>query len=161
ARRAGLDVRWAVPLLLFLALLTKNAFGYVSELELNTIGLAMVRDLRRDAYRKLLDQSSRYYAEVSTGDLISRMLSDVEMIQSAFGTKLTDFLQGILTMVFVLVYVFSLNPRLAFGVFVIVPLVFVPIVDNARRLYRTSTSSRERIGEMGSILGETLRGQRV
>ena len=83
------------------------------------------------------------------------------MIQSAFGTKLTDFLQGILTIVFVLVYVFSLNAAPGVGVFVVVPLVLLPIVDNARRLYRTSTSSRERIGEMGAILGETLRGQRV
>jgi subfamily B ATP-binding cassette protein MsbA len=161
AKAAGLDVRWAVPGLLFLALLTKNVFSYVSELELNTIGLAMVRDLRRDAYRKLLDQSSRFYSEVSTGDLMSRMLSDVEMIQSAFGTKLTDFLQGILSMAFVLVFVFSLNARLTLAVFVVAPIVLLPIVDNARRLYRTSASSRERIGEMGSILGETLRGQRV
>jgi subfamily B ATP-binding cassette protein MsbA len=158
---AGLDVRWAVPLLLLLALLSKNVFSYFSELELNTIGLAMVRDLRRDAYRKLLDQSSRFYSQVSTGDLISRMLSDVEMIQSAFGTKLTDFVQGILTIAFVLVYVFSVNARLSFVVFIVAPLVLLPIIDNARRLYRTSTSSRERIGEMGSILGETLRGQRV
>ena len=158
---AGLDVRWAVPLLLLLALLSKNLFSYFSELELNTIGLAMVRDLRRDAYRKLLDQSSRFYAQVSTGDLISRMLSDVEMIQSAFGTKLTDFMQGILTIAFVLVYVFSVNARLSFVVFIVAPLVLLPIIDNARRLYRTSASSRERIGEMGSILGETLRGQRV
>ena len=158
---AGLDVRWAVPLLLLLALLAKNVFSYFSELELNTIGLAMVRDLRRDAYRKLLDQSSRFYAQVSTGDLISRMLSDVELIQSAFGTKLTDFVQGILTMALVLVYVFSVNARLSFVVFIVAPLVLLPIIDNARRLYRTSTSSRERIGEMGSILGETLRGQRV
>ena len=157
----GLGVRWAVPLLLFLALLSKNVFSYLSEFELNTIGLAMVRDLRREAYRKLLDQSSRFYAQVSTGDLISRMLSDVEMIQSAFGTKLTDFVQGILTMALVLVYVFSVNARLSFAVFIVAPLVLLPIIDNARRLYRTSTSSRERIGEMGGILVETLRGQRV
>src|SRR5262249_33668249 len=118
-------------------------------------------DLRRDAYRKLLDQSSRFYSRVSTGDLISRMLSDVELIQSAFGTKMTDFVQGILTIAFVLVYVFSVNARLSFAVFIVAPLVLLPIIDNSRRLYRASTSSRERMGEMGSILGETLRGQRV
>jgi subfamily B ATP-binding cassette protein MsbA len=161
AAAAGLGVRWAVPLLLFAALLAKNLFSYLSEVELNTIGLAMVRDLRRDAYRKLLDQSSSFYARSSTGDLISRMLSDVELIQSAFGTKLTDFVQGILTIIFVLAYVFSVHARLAFAVFVVAPLVLVPIIDNARRLYRAGTSSRERMGEMGSILGETLRGQRV
>ena len=48
----------------------------------------MVRDLRRQAYEKLLGQSTRFYSQASTGDLMSRMLSDVEQIQTAFGHQL-------------------------------------------------------------------------
>lgn len=161
AGRAGVPDRFAVPLLLLAALISKNVFSYLSEFELNGIGLSMVRDLRRDAYRRLLHQSSRFYGESSTGDLMSRMLTDVEQIQSAFGSRLADFVQGALTIVFVLVYVFSLNARLAFLVFIVAPLVLLPILENARRLRRTAFSSRERIGEMGALLSETLRGHRV
>jgi ATP-binding cassette, subfamily B, bacterial MsbA len=161
ARSAGLDTRFAVPLLLVVALLVKNVFAYLSEFALNSIGLAMVRDLRQDAYRALLDQSTRYSSETSSGDLMSRLLSDAEQIQSAFGSRLADFVQGILTMVLVLLYVFSLNARLALAVLVVAPLLVVPIVGNFRKLRRTGMSARERIGEMGSILGETLRGHRL
>ena len=158
---AGLSPRFSVPLLLLLTLLLKNVLSYFSEFELNGIGLGMVRDLRLDAFQKLIHQSSRFYARASTGDLMSRLLTDVEQIQFAFGSRLADFAQGVMTILFVLVYVFSLNPRLAFVVFVVAPIVLVGIVENARRLRRTALSSRERIGEMGSLLSETLRGNRV
>jgi subfamily B ATP-binding cassette protein MsbA len=158
AASAGLDSRYAVPLLLLAALLVKNIFAYLSEFALNSIGLAMVRDLRRDAYRSLLGQSTRFSLERSSGDLMTRLLADAEQIQTAFGSRMADFVQGILTMLLVLVYVFSLNFRLALAVLVVAPLVVVPIVANFRRLRRTWLSARERIGEMGSILGETLRG---
>jgi ABC-type multidrug transport system fused ATPase/permease subunit len=52
--RFGVAPRIAVPVLLFLALLGKNLFSYFSEFELNSIGLSIVRDLRRDAYGSLL-----------------------------------------------------------------------------------------------------------
>ena len=155
---AGLDARFAVPLLLLAALLVKNVFAYLSEFALNSIGLAMVRDLRRDAYDSLLGQSTRFSSERSSGDLLTRLLADAEQIQTAFGSRLADFVQGILTMALVLVYVFSLNFRLALAVLVVAPLVVVPIAANFRKFRKTWLSARERIGEMGSILGETLRG---
>jgi len=158
---AGIDAPYAIPLLLLAALLVKNVFAYFSEYALNSIGLAMVRDLRQDAYRSLLDQSTRFSSDSSSGDLMSRLLSDAEQIQSAFGSRLADFVQGILTMILVLLYVFSLNFRLAFAVLVVAPLLLVPIVGNFRKLRRTGLSARERIGEMGAILGETLRGHRL
>ncbi|HEY7368898.1 MAG TPA: ABC transporter transmembrane domain-containing protein [Thermoanaerobaculia bacterium] len=157
----GLETRVAVPLLLLVALVSKNFFSYISEFGLNTIGLSMVRDLRRDAYRSLLGQSSSFYTESSTGDLMSRLLSDVELIQQAFGNRLADLVQGALTLGLVLFYLFSLNTRLALFVFVLGPLLLLPIIEVARRLRRTAFSSREKMGEMGSLLGETLRGHRV
>jgi ATP-binding cassette, subfamily B, bacterial MsbA len=161
AAAAGFDPRYAVPLLLLAALLVKNVFAYLSEFALNSIGLAMVRDLRADAYRSLLDQSTRYSMERSSGDLLTRLLSDAEQIQSAFGSRMADFVQGLLTMTFVLLYVFSLHFKLAVAVLVVAPVLVIPIVGNFRKLRRTGLSARERIGEMGAILGETLRGHRL
>ena len=165
ARRAaearGISVRFAVPVLLFVALFSKSLFSYFSEFELNGIGVAMVRDLRRDAYRRLLYQSTRFYSQGSTGDLMSRMLSDVEQIQHAFGHNLTDLVQGFLTLLLLLVYIFSLDARLALLVFALAPFVLLPIVNNTRRLGRAATATRERIGEMGALLSETLRANPV
>jgi subfamily B ATP-binding cassette protein MsbA len=148
-------------LLLLAALVVKNVFAYFSEFALNSIGLAMVRDLRRDAYRALLHQSTRFSSERSSGDLMSRLLTDAEQIQNAFGSRLADFVQGSLTMILVLFYVFSLHFRLALAVLVVAPLLVVPIVGNFRKLRRASLAARQRIGDMGAILGETIRGHRL
>jgi subfamily B ATP-binding cassette protein MsbA len=161
AAAAGIAPRFAVPLLLLAALLVKNFFAYLSEFSLNSIGLAMVRDLRRDTYRALLDQSTRFSSETSSGDLISRLLTDAEQVQAAFGARFADFVQGTLTMGLVLLYVFSLNFQLALAVLVVAPLLVVPIVGNFRKLRRTGFSARERMGEMGALLAETLRGHRL
>jgi len=159
--RAGVSTRFAVPLMLVAALLVKNVFAYLSEFALNSIGLAMVRDLREDAYGSILRQSTRFSTERSSGDLMTRLLSDAEQIQNAFGSRLADFVQGILTMLLVLVYVFSLSFTLALAVVVVAPLLVVPIVANFRRLRRAGASARDRVGDMGAILGETLRGHRL
>ena len=161
AEGAGIPVRFAVPILLLLALVSKNVFSYFSEFAFNGIGLSMVRDLRRDAYGRLLTQSASFYSRSTTGDLLARLLSDVELIQSAFGTRLADFVQGAVTIVLVLVYVVSLNGRLSLFVLLLAPILLLPIVEVTRRLRKTTFSSRERIGEMGALLSETLRGQRV
>jgi ATP-binding cassette, subfamily B, bacterial MsbA len=161
AQAIGLDARWAVPLLLVASLLVKNVFAYLSEYALNAIGLGMVRDLRSDAYRAILDQSTRFSAETASGELMSRLLSDAEQIQAAFGSRLADFVQGTLTMILVLVYVFSLNFRLAAAFLLVAPLVVLPIAANFRSLRGSSFAARERVGEMGALLGETLRGHRL
>jgi subfamily B ATP-binding cassette protein MsbA len=64
-------------------------------------------------------------------------------------------------MLLVLVYVFSLHFRLACAVLLVTPLLVWPIVGNFRKLRRSAFAARERIGDMGAILGETVRGHRL
>ncbi|HYK43480.1 MAG TPA: ABC transporter ATP-binding protein [Thermoanaerobaculia bacterium] len=161
AEARGVPIRLAVPLLMLLSLISKNVFSYLSEFELNGIGVAMVRDLRRQAYEKLLRQSTSFYTRTPSGDLMSRMLSDVEQIQTAFGHQLADLVQGFLTLILLLVYVFSINARLATVVFLLTPVILLPIATNTRRLGRAASLARQRIGELGNILSETIRGNRV
>ncbi len=159
--RRGIPLKVAVPLLVLLALISKNVFSYVSEFQFNGIGLAMVRDLRADAYERLLSQSARFYSDSTTGDLMSRLLGDVELIQGAFGTRIADLFQGVLTIAVMLAYIIILNPTLTFFAVVVAPLLVWPIVEMSRRLRKSTFSSRERMGEIGEILEETIRGHRI
>jgi ATP-binding cassette, subfamily B, bacterial MsbA len=157
----GIPLWAAVPGLLLAALVAKNVFSYLSEYEFNRVGLSMVRDLRADTYDHLVRQSSRFYSAATTGDLMSRLLGDVELIQGAFGTRIADLFQGVLTIVVMLAYVLSLNPTLTFFSLVVAPLLLWPIVEFSRRLRKTTYVSRERMGEIGEILQETIRGHRI
>ena len=138
AEAAGVPVRLAVPLLLLAALVSKNVFSYFSEFAFNGIGLSMVRDLRRDAYGKLLSQSASFYSRSTTGDLLARLLSDVELIQSAFGTSPRRLRPGPVTIVLLLFYVFSLNARSRCSCLLLTPILLLPIVKVTRRLGRAT-----------------------
>ena len=157
----GIPLWAAVPALLLAALVAKNVFSYLSEYEFNGIGLSMVRDLRSDAYDRIVRQSAKFHAEATTGDLMSRLLGDVELIQGAFGTRIADLFQGVLTIAVMLAYVLVLNPTLTFFALVVAPLLLWPIVEISKKLRTTTFSSRERMGEIGEILQETIRGHRV
>jgi len=157
----GIPLWVAVPALLLAALVAKNVFSYLSEYEFNRVGLSMVRDLRADTYDHLVRQSSRFYSAATTGDLMSRLLGDVELIQGAFGTRIADLFQGVLTIVVMLAYVVSLNATLTFFSLVVAPLLLWPIVEFSRRLRKTTYVSRERMGEIVEILQETIRGHRI
>ncbi|HWC65660.1 MAG TPA: ABC transporter ATP-binding protein, partial [Thermoanaerobaculia bacterium] len=109
----------------------------------------------------LVRQSARLYSQGTTGDLMSRLLGDVELIQGAFGTRIADLFQGVLTIVVMLVYVLSLNATLTFFALVVAPLLLWPIVEISRRLGKTTFTSRERMGAIGEILQETIRGHRI
>jgi subfamily B ATP-binding cassette protein MsbA len=159
--RRGIPLSVAVPFLVWFSLVAKNVFSYLSEFQFNGIGLAMVRDLRAAAYDRLLSQSARFYSESTTGDLMSRLLGDVELIQGAFGTRIADLFQGVLTIAVMLAYVVLLNPTLTFFTLVVAPLLLWPIVAISRNLRTTTFSSRERMGEIGDILEETIRGHRI
>lgn len=157
----GVGLWIAVPALLFLALFFKNLFTYLSQYTFNGVGLSMVRDIRADAYDRLIRQSTRFFSETTTGDLMSRLIGDVEMIQNAFGTRIADLFQGILTIAAMLAYVIVLNPVLTFFALIVAPLLLWPIVEISLRLRRTTFSSRERMGTIGDLLNETLRGHRI
>jgi subfamily B ATP-binding cassette protein MsbA len=157
----GIPLWAAVPALLLAALVAKNVFSYLSEYEFNGIGLSMVRDLRADAFDHLVRQSAGFYSRATTGDLMSRLLGDVELIQGAFGTRIADLFQGGLTIAVMLAYVLSLNRTLTFYALIVAPLLLWPIVEISVRLRRTTFSSRQRMGAIGEILQETIRGHRI
>src|SRR5258706_11105660 len=92
---------------------------------------------------------------------MSRLLGDVELIQAAVGTRIADLFQGTLTIAVMLGYVIALNPTLSFFALVVAPILVWPIIEISRRLRRTTYTSRERMGSIGEILQETIRGHRI
>ncbi len=150
-----------LPVLLFAAFFLKNLCSFAAEYRFNAVGLAFVRDLRRTLYEKVLGESGSFFAKNNSGDLISRLTGDVDRIQNLFGTDLADLIQSLATLVVLAVVVVSLSPQLTGVALLIAPAIVLPVVFIARRLRSLSKASRERMGDLTSVLSETLRGVRV
>jgi subfamily B ATP-binding cassette protein MsbA len=155
------DSRAVILLLGLLTVLVKNVLTYLGHYAFFRAGLATVKDLRDEMMEVLLTQSSRFYQKQPTAMLMSRTTNDIEQITSAVSDRLSDFLQDTLTIVGLLVYVFSLNFKLAVASLVVAPLLVWPIVHFSRKLRHRSWQSQERLGEMNAVLDEVLKGYRV
>jgi ATP-binding cassette, subfamily B, bacterial MsbA len=153
--------RAVILLLGFLTVLVKNVFTYFGRYAFFRMGLATVKDLRDELMEVLLRQSARFYQQQPTAMLMSRATNDVEQITNAVSDRLGDLFQDSFTVVGLLIFVFSLNFRMAVAAVVVAPLLIWPIVQFSRRLRRRSWQSQERLGEMNSVLDEVLKGYKV
>jgi len=150
--------RATVLVLVFLAIVVKNVFTFLARYSVAQLGLATIRDLRDMIFDTLLRQSPRFFHETPSGILIARVVNDVKVIHEALAERFGDLLQDSLTVIVLMIYIFSLNFRLALVTMVLAPVLLAPVVHFSRRLRKRSRQSQERMGDLTSILDETVKG---
>jgi len=157
----GADVVWFVPLLFVVVFVVRSASDFVNGYAFQRIGLGSTTDLRNDLYRRTLEQSSRFHAEHPSGELVSRVVHDVGVLQSAISTRLVDLVQQSVTLVALVALLFSIDFVLALICLVAAPAVLYPIVRFSKGMRRTSHRAQERTADLANLVGESARGHRV
>ncbi|HET7435083.1 MAG TPA: ABC transporter transmembrane domain-containing protein [Thermoanaerobaculia bacterium] len=146
---------------LLLVFMVRAFTSFFSEYAFQKVGLSTVRDLRNELYERMIHQSHNFFTQRSTGELVSRVVSDADAIQAAVSTRMGDLLQESITLLGLIIYLFVLNPVLALVSFVGAPLIVVPVVQFGKKLRRTTHRSQERMAEIATVLEETIRGVRI
>jgi len=155
------SVLFFVPILIVAVFLVRSVAGFISGYSFDRIGLKVTTDIRNDLYRAILDQSSRFHALHPSGELLSRVVSDVAMMQTAVSTRVVDLFQQSLTLVGLLVLLINQHQRLALICLLLLPALLLPIVRFGRGMRRTSHLSQERMAELAGLVGDGVRGHRV
>lgn len=159
---ADRENKWRKILGALLILFLVRAFAsFFSEYAFQKVGLSTVRDLRNQLYERLIFQSHRFFAERSTGEMVSRIVSDADAIQAAVSTRMGDLFQESITLIGLILFVFLSNPELALISLVVAPVLVFPVVHFGVRLRGTTHRSQERMADMATLLEETIRGVRI
>jgi ATP-binding cassette, subfamily B, bacterial MsbA len=135
--------------------------SFFSEYAFQKVGLSTVRDLRNDLYERIITQSHRFFSDRSTGEMVSRVVSDADAIQAAVSTRMGDLFQESITLLGLTVFVFISNVRLAVTALVVAPLIVATVVHFGKRLRGTTHRSQERMADIATLLEETIRGVRI
>ncbi len=151
----------AIVLIAFLTVFLRASLTYFGHYAFYRTGLATVKDIRDRLVDAMLGQSARFYQQQPSAVLMSRVTYDVDQITAAVSDRFGDLFQDSFTLAALLVYVFSLNFRMALGALVVAPLLLWPVVHFSRKLRRRSHATQERLGELNSVLDELLKGFRV
>jgi len=160
----GIDQRTIfieVPIIIIFLFAVKGLFSYFSQYFMGYVGQSVVKELRNELYTHFQYQSLRFFDRFPTGVLISRVISDVERIQSVVAEKLGDLIREGLTLIGLVLYLFYLSWRLTVISLIAVPLIAYPIFKLGERLRRMSAKSQEQMGDLTTLLHETITGNRI
>jgi subfamily B ATP-binding cassette protein MsbA len=125
------------------------------------LGQAVVRDLRNDVFGRILRQPLQFFLQSSTGELISRVSTDIERVQTASSETLAEFFKQSAILVFLTIAIFVIDWKLSLASLVLIPLVFYPTVWFGRKLRSLSRSNQQELGEMSGVVSEAFSGNRI
>lgn len=150
-----------LPLGLLLIFFAKGIFYFAYSYLLERVGQSVIRDLRNRIYAHLHEMSLNFFHQHTTGELISRIINDVSMLQSSVSHALIRMLRDFFSVIGLIGVIFYMDWRLALVSLLFLPMAAVPIVVFGKKFRRISTSYQTKIGEATSQLHETIAGVRI
>ena len=134
-----------------LALASAARFYFVS-----LLGERVVADLRQQLYGHLIGLDAEFHDRTRSGELISRLSADSELLRTVVATSMSVALRSSVTVVGSLAMMFVTSPRLAAYALIGIPLAVLPIVLGGRRLAKASRASQDRVADANTLANETL-----
>ena len=120
------------------------------------IGERVSADLRARVFDHALRLSPGFYETRRTGDVLTLLTADVEVLRNLVGSAVSLWLRALVTAVGALAMLFVTSPMLALVVVGVTPVVVLPLVLFGRRERRLSRAAQERVADLGAHAEETL-----
>ena len=136
---------------LTLAAATAARFYFVSKL-----GERVVADLRKQLYAHVLTLDQAFFLRLRTGEVLSRLTADVQILEGAVGTTGSVALRNVLTLIGSTALLFVVSPRLTGLVLLIALAVIVPMLVVGRQVRSLSVRAQDRFADAIGFAGESL-----
>ena len=127
----------------------------------NRMTYCTVRDIRTDAFNHIQRLPLSYLDQHPTGDLVSRVITDVDQFADGLLMGFTQLFTGVLTILGTLYFMFSVNAIIALAVVVITPLSLVVASFIARKTYKLFSRQTAIRGQQTALIDEMVTGQKV
>jgi ATP-binding cassette, subfamily B, bacterial MsbA len=150
-----------VAFALIASTLLKGICDYTGTYLVNHAGFGMITDLRDDLYTALLRRSAAFFSQHTTGTLLSTIINDIERVQYAMSTVLSELLQQFFTFISVAVVVIILGGKLAWVLLLFVPVIVYSSRKIGSRVRHTTRHGQDKLAEIQNILHETITGNRI
>lgn len=151
----------AIPLALVGLYLIKGALSYLQNVIIFGISWELVVSLRNEIFHKIQRLPLGYFEDTPVGELLSRFINDVTIMQSSITNMVKEFLQNAFMLVGLICWVFYLKWEWAIMSLFVFPLAIAPIATIARKLRHLSRRGQEIIATINSTVVETFSGIKV
>lgn len=150
-----------VPVGIILLYAIRGVCRYTNDFFIRSAGQLAVQDVRNDLYEKNMALSLGYFTRQETGTLMSRVVSDVAVMQEGVASVITGLFRDGLSAACLLGVIFYRDWKLALITFVVIPLTVIPAQEIGKRIKRLARQGQEKMGDLANILQETYSGIKV
>jgi len=141
--------------------LVQGLISYLQTISMRRVEQGVIRDLRNGVFRHLQDLSLKFYDNRETGELMSRLLSDVNRMEAGLVGGLVGILRDLAVFAWLIVLVFYLNWRLALLAVAVVPVMGVAAYFFNVRARAVWRRMREKMADISVAVHENISGTRV
>jgi len=161
ADEGKLNSLYYFSLAIIVLFLLKNLFNYLSFYNIAYTRSIVVRDLRRNVYNKLVDLPISYYSEEKKGDILSRLTNDSKEVEWGVVGAIEMIFKHPFYILFYLISLFLISWELTLFVMIVLPISGYIISRIAKSLKSKALKGQVKLGEVMSVIEETLGGLKV
>ena len=161
---AGENTIWALAIVIALVLslfLLKNLFSYLASFFITYLRKGVLKDLRNNLYKKIVNQPIAFFSDQRKGDIMSRMIGDVNEVQNSMLSALESFIREPLTIIFSILVMLGISVKLTLFTFIFIPIAAAVISKIGKSLKKNSIAVQQEQGRFLSLIEETIGGLRV
>ena len=136
---------------LFLGFATAVSYYFVTK-----TGERVIADLRKGLFGRILTLDPAFYAEMRTGEVLSRLTTDIALVETLLTTSVSFALRNFLTLIGGTVLLFIVSPKLTGLVLLVVPVLLGPIFLFGRRVRTLTVASQDRFANAVGFAGESV-----
>lgn len=141
--------------------LVKGFFAFAERYLMEKVAQKIIYGLRNRLYVHLQQLSFSFYETTQTGQIMSRATADVDMLKRFYGFGIVHLFQATLTLVGVIIVIFSMHWRLAVLTLLTLPITVITIFRFSKRVGPAYQAIQEQLADLTSVLQENISGIRV
>lgn len=142
-------------------LLVESVIRFVFMFVTNWLGQHVVDDIRRAVFKKVINQDLKYFDHHPIGTLTTRTINDIESINNVFSEGLISIIADVLTIIAILIVMFSTNWKLALVCIAILPLLFIATYIFKETVKKSFQMVRRAVASLNAFVQEHISGMYI
>ncbi len=150
-----------IAVILALSVLVSGVFQWIAGLFINRLAFGTIRDLRTELTAKLEEVPLRYIDGNARGDLIARVIPDIEIISDGLLQGFAQLFTGVVTILGTLLFMLTINVKITIIVVLMTPISFFVAAKIAALSHSSFQQQSALRGDMGGLTEEMIGGQKI
>lgn len=155
------DTLGTIGLVILLLYLIKGLATYGQSLVMTKMSIRILTDMQMDVFRRVVHMDNAFFAQRSTGDILSHFTADVGIIKDAVLNSLTTLVKDSASVFFLVLLMFFQSFEMACIMFFVFPLGMAPVIYCGRKMRRKTKSMQEVYGLLYNVLAQTFQGIKI